>query len=81
MIPEKTKRALRRMRRRTASSRRRRVATLRNTAGRPTALAASRSDLRAVDDAARSDGTRLPTRQELRVEAELEYATQELGLA
>ena len=33
------------------------------------------------EDAERSDGTRLPTRQELQVEAKFHHAVQELGLA
>ncbi len=84
MIPEKTKRSLRRMRGRIASYRRKRVATLRNHAGRADTVSTTRSfdgSLRHQDEAARSDGSRRLTRQELRVEAELRYATHELGLS
>ena len=84
MIPEKTKRSLRRMRRRIAKYRRDRVATLRNQAGRTgteTVTRPSDGTLRHQDEAARSDGSRRLTRQELRVEAELRFATHELGLS
>lgn len=84
MIPEKTKRSLRRMRRRIASYRRQRVATLRNHTSRAGTVSATRAwdgSLRYQDEAARSDGSRRLTRQELRVEAELHFATHELGLS
>jgi len=84
MIPEKTKRSLRRMRRRIANYRRQRVATLRNHTGQPDTIPVTRSvvsSLRHQDETVRSDGTRRLTRQELRVEAELRYATHELGLS
>lgn len=83
MTSEKTKRSLRRMRRRKASYRRRRLASLRaNTRQFGTRLA-PRSMVRAmhqVEGTGRSDAGRVPTRQELRVEAELRLATRELGL-
>jgi hypothetical protein len=83
MIPEKTKRSLRRMRGRIAKYRRKRAEALRQLAGRSGTSSTPRSadrTLRHVDAAARRDGTRRLTRQELRVEAELRYATHELGL-
>jgi hypothetical protein len=83
MIPEKTKRSLRRMRGRIAKYRRKRTEALRQIAGRSgtsSTLHSADRTLRHVDVAARKDSTRHPTRQELRVEAELRYATQELGL-
>ena len=84
MIPEKTVRSLRRMRRRIAGYRRKRVKTLRNNTGRPGMVSEPESPnrlLRREVEVTRSDGRRRPTRQELRVEAELRYATHELGLS
>jgi hypothetical protein len=81
MIPEKTIRSLRRMRRRFATYRRKRVETMRNNTGRavPTSQPTERP-LRHEVAVVHNDGRRRPTRQELRVEAELRYATHELGL-
>jgi hypothetical protein len=84
MTEEKTKRALRRMRRRKASNRRRRLEHLRAETGdngRPLALRSIARAAHDVDGNSRSDGIRVPTRQELRVQAELALATRELGLA
>lgn len=83
MIPEKTKRSLRRMYRRHASTRRKRIETMHNHSGDSANLSASHSMSRSrglVDETARDDGSRRLTRQELRVEAELQHAVTELGL-
>lgn len=83
MDPEKTKRSLRRMYRRHASTRRRRIETIYNQNGDADTFSASGSMSRShdrVDQKAYDDGSRRPTRQELRVEAELQYAVSELGL-
>jgi len=83
MIPEKTIRSLRRMRRRHASTRRKRIETMHNNAGETETFSVSQSmtgSRNHVDHKAHDDGSRRLTRQELRVEAELEYAVNELGL-
>jgi len=84
MTEEKKKRSLRRLHRRLASLRRRRMAHLRNRTGRDGFRVASKP-LPHTTDVLRGSGHgvegRLPTRQELRVQEEFEYATEELGLA
>jgi hypothetical protein len=83
MTEEKTKRALRRMRRRTASHRRQRLADLRADERRRGSRTIPRSRARAmhhIDGMTRNRRERIPTRQELRIEAELQLAAQELGL-
>ena len=84
MIPEKTIRYLRRMLRRIDGYRRKRVKTLHHNTVRPGVVSEPESPdrlLRREVEVVRSDGRRRPTRQELRVEAELRYATHELGLS
>lgn len=63
--------------------RRRRLASIKQR-GREQLLAAKRWTVQTFtprEDIERSDGSRLPTRQELQIEAKFHHAVRELGLA
>jgi len=83
MTPDKQIHALRRQRMRRAARRRKRLEIIKQRS-REHIIAASRwtvRKLRPQEVVERTDGSRLPTRQELQVEAEFHHAVRELGLA
>jgi len=84
MIPEKQNRAMRRLRRRNAARRAQRLTAIRSdvesrTVAR-TGLRSSTYPSRLISEAARDDGTRRPTRQELQWREKFYYAARELGI-
>ncbi|GAB4316110.1 MAG: hypothetical protein Kow0074_04000 [Candidatus Zixiibacteriota bacterium] len=85
MFPSKHVRAMRRLRRRNARRRQQRLEMIQSEVE---ARARSRWGIRSstyprrlVDDTARDDGSRRPTRQELQIQEQFRHATRELGIA
>ncbi|MBD3299299.1 MAG: hypothetical protein GF341_11630 [candidate division Zixibacteria bacterium] len=85
MFPDKHVRAIRRLRRRNAKRRQRRLQTIQSEvesrAQSRWGIRSSSYPSRLIDAAAREDGARRPTRQELQVAEQFHHATRELGLA
>lgn len=85
MFQNKHVRAIRRLRRRNARRRQQRLEMIQSEVE---ARARSRWGIRSstypsrlIDESARDDGTRRPTRQELQIQEQFHHATRELGIA
>ncbi len=85
MFPDKHVRSVRRLRRRNAKRRQRRLQMIQSEvesrAHSRWGIRASNFPSRLIDNSMREDGTRRPTRQELQVAEQFHHATRELGVA